>query len=65
MPLEKRRNMITAVWLFCAFASATVSIIFDNAGMISFALAVIGLFFLLISLLQELIVYKMRNRDKQ
>lgn len=57
--------MITAVWLFCAFASATVSIIFDNAGMISFALAVIGLFFLLISLLQELIVYKMRNRDKQ
>ncbi|MEO1771904.1 MULTISPECIES: hypothetical protein [Enterococcus] len=65
MTLEKRRNMITAVWLFCAFASATVSIIFDNAGMISFALAVIGLFFLLISLLQELIVYKMRNRDKQ
>ncbi len=62
MTVEKRRQLIAAIWSFCAIASATVSIIFNNAGMVSFVLAVIGVFFLLLSLLQELVLYKMRKK---
>lgn len=46
MTLEKRRQVITAIWMGCAFAAASFSVVFDHAGMISFALAVVGITFL-------------------
>ena len=62
MTLEKRRQLITTIWMFCAFASATVSMAFENAGLLSFALALVGLVFLTIGGIQELIVYQLRKK---
>ena len=62
MTLEKRRQVIMAIWMGCAFAASTFSIIFDNAGMISFALAVVGITFLAIGMVQEFVVYQIRKK---
>lgn len=64
MTLEKRRQLITTIWMFCAFASASVSMAFDNAGLVSFALAIVGLIFLAIGMIQEVVVYKMRKKSE-
>lgn len=62
MTLEKRRQVITAIWMGCAFATASFSVVFNNAGMISFALAVVGITFLAIGMIQEFVVYQIRKK---
>lgn len=65
MSLEKRRQVITAIWMGCAFAAASFSVVFDHAGMISFVLAVVGITFLAIGMIQEFIVYKIRTKKER
>ncbi|MGM0216804.1 hypothetical protein [Enterococcus sp. AZ109] len=62
MALAQRRKLISGIWMGCAYACAIVSLIFDNAGKVSFALAVVGVIFLLIGAIQEIVVYKKNKK---
>ncbi|MBO1307179.1 hypothetical protein JZO70_13460 [Enterococcus sp. 669A] len=62
MTLAKRRKLISGIWMTCAYACAIISLIFDNAGKVSFALAIVGVTFLLIGALQEIVEYKKNKK---
>lgn len=62
MNAEKRRNPLNSIWMGLGFLSYAVSLLFENAGMVSFVLAIVGLIVLVLAIIYEIVGYKTNKR---
>ncbi|GCF95667.1 hypothetical protein NRIC_35580 [Enterococcus florum] len=64
MLLEKIRNMLRFLWIAFAAGCALVQIVFEDAGMIEFTLAVIGFTLLVEGMALEVALYYERKKEE-
>lgn len=64
MRTDKTGKILIAIWGGCAMACSWISILFDNAGKISFAFAVIGVIVLAISCIYEIVAGRKRLKGR-
>jgi len=64
MNTQTKRKKLNSIWMGLGVASYWVSLLFENAGKVSFGLAIIGIIVLVISIIYEIILHRRRLKER-